>query len=193
MSNLPVNRIVIHCSGTPPDWMADQPLEAQIAEIRRWHSSPKPVGRGWRREGYHWFVGRLGATLPGRPENEQGAHVRGMNRNSLGICLIGGKYPDGRWAGARDAFSTHFTPEQNEALRELVSDIKARHERWDGPVVKVSGHNDHDRGKSCPGFGVAEWMAAQDPMTHRPREERTTESRLSDLERRVQLIEGRLA
>lgn len=74
------------------------------ALISKWH-----LERGWTGIGYHYVVlnGHLSSTIyhdefnghieTGRPldddpfisKKEMGAHVRGFNRNSVGICLIG--------------------------------------------------------------------------------------------------------
>jgi len=55
---------------------------------------------GWRDIGYHaiicngqshgsWRAGEDGEIQEGRPEGMQGAHARGYNKGSLGVCLIG--------------------------------------------------------------------------------------------------------
>ena len=38
--------LVIHCTATP------EGREVTAAQIRRWHTSPKPAGRGWKQVGY---------------------------------------------------------------------------------------------------------------------------------------------
>lgn len=38
--------LVIHCTATKAG------REVTAAEIRRWHTSPPPVGRGWKQVGY---------------------------------------------------------------------------------------------------------------------------------------------
>ena len=38
--------LVIHCTATP------EGREVSAADIRRWHTSPAPTGRGWRQVGY---------------------------------------------------------------------------------------------------------------------------------------------
>ena len=32
-----IDEIIIHCAATPRTWYADKSLDAQVAEIRRWH------------------------------------------------------------------------------------------------------------------------------------------------------------
>jgi N-acetyl-anhydromuramyl-L-alanine amidase AmpD len=149
-----INLIVVHCSATRPEWMEGEGLASQIREIARWH-----VQRGFRREGYHWFIGRDGRVLPGRPESEEGAHVVGSNEDSIGVCLIGGHGSD-----ATDDFADHFTPQQDAALRRLLGEIQSRH----GACI-IIGHNKL-AGKACPGFQVEDWLVpgASDPLGETP-------------------------
>lgn len=138
-----INKIIMHCSATDPNWMAGRPLEDQVAEIRRWHVKE----RGWRDIGYHWIVGRDGRVLPGRREAVPGAHCRGHNQNSIGVCLIGGE-----GSHETDAPEQHFTSIQLEAARNLVEKIEDRY-----PAAVVCGHNEF-AAKACPGFNAREWL-----------------------------------
>ena len=133
----PVKEIIIHCSATKPEWLATKPLATKIAEIKRWHTQD----RGWRDIGYHVVIDRDGAVGPGRPENVVGAHVRGKNKGSLGVCLIGG-----HGSSADDDFLDNFTPEQRQATWKVIRDIAKRTD-----IQRVSGHNQF-AGKACPGF-----------------------------------------
>ena len=142
-SGVLVREIILHCAATRPDWMAGRPLQDQIAEIRRWHVQIN----GWKDVGYHWLIGRDGSVLPGRPETEIGAHVRGRNSGTLGVCLLGGYE-----SAASDRFRDHYTPAQGAALERLLREISAR-----TPVARVSGHNDY-AAKACPGFNVLRWL-----------------------------------
>lgn len=138
----PVEEIVVHCSATKPDWMGKQSLRDQVEEIRRWHR-----GNGWRDIGYHWIIGRDGSILPGRPEDQIGAHVAERNNGTIGICLIGGHD-----AAATDRFDRHFTPAQEIALRQQIAAISSRTR-----IKRVSGHNEY-AAKGCPGFFVPDWL-----------------------------------
>ena len=74
-----INKIVIHCSATPPDMYVDK------AMIDRWHKE-----RGWSGCGYHYVIKRDGQIELGRPIEKIGAHVKGHNKTSIGICYCGG-------------------------------------------------------------------------------------------------------
>jgi hypothetical protein len=138
-----IDEIIVHCSATRPEWMAGEAAPSKIDEIRGWHKA-----RGFDDIGYHWIIDRDGSVLEGRQERRIGAHVKNRNASTIGICLIGGF-----GSSANDQFADHFTPEQDAALRALVRNILDRHPS----VKKVSGHNDYDAGKACPGFRVSRW------------------------------------
>ena len=73
-----IRYIVVHCSDTPDE----DGLGA--ADIHAMH-----LGFGWDGAGYHAIITRDGICHPGRPEYWQGAHVKGRNHDSVGVCLIG--------------------------------------------------------------------------------------------------------
>ena len=139
-----IRKLIVHCAATRPEWRAGSHVADKVAEIRRWHVD----GNGWDDIAYHWVIDRDGSVAKGRPEAQQGAHARGHNADSIGICLIGG-----HGAQATDNFADHFTPEQDAALRELLSDLQSRF-----PGAKVLGHNQLSR-KGCPGFNAPRWWA----------------------------------
>lgn len=126
-----INRVMIHCSDSPPGRGDD------VETIRKWHTDKKPDGNGWRDIGYHWVILENGTKQAGRPEEEQGAHVKRHNRDSLGICLIG---------------IDSFTEEQFTSLGRLLRQMRGRY-----PGIAIYGHSDFDEGRSCPNFDVAEW------------------------------------
>ena len=106
-----INEIIIHCTATNPSWYADRPVEDVVAEIRRWHVEE----RNWSDIGYHAIIHRDGSVGYGRPVERPGAHVAGRNKHTIGVSLVGG-----RGGCADDDFLDNFTPEQEEALRELI-------------------------------------------------------------------------
>jgi N-acetylmuramoyl-L-alanine amidase len=79
---LKIEKLIIHHSltkdGQVVDWNA----------IRRYHVEVN----GWDDIGYHWGIERVGNVYvmqTGRLETMAGAHTKGMNGRSLGICVVG--------------------------------------------------------------------------------------------------------
>jgi len=124
-----INLIIVHCSATAAG------RRVGVAEIDRWHRA-----RGFNSIGYHWIVDIDGNILPGRPEAIAGAHCKGHNASSIGVCYIGGTMPDGKTpADTR-------TPAQKKALKRLLTDLRHRY-----PGAKIRSHRDF-AAKACPSF-----------------------------------------
>lgn len=85
-----VRFIVIHCSAT----RCDRPYTAE--QLERDH-----LCRGFRTTGYHFYIRTDGTTTHPRLLGEVGAHVKGLNHCSIGICYEGGLDPDGHPADTR--------------------------------------------------------------------------------------------
>lgn len=129
-----IDRIILHCSATP------RGRDFGAADITRWH-----LQRGFNTIGYHYVVRLDGSVERGRPLWQTGAHCKGLNAHSIGICYIGGIEADGTPADTR-------TPEQNRALERLLHALRAKY-----PKAVVSGHNQH-AAKACPSFSVPQWL-----------------------------------
>lgn len=130
------NYIVVHCSANPitDDWGAD--------EIDALHKS-----FGWAGIGYHFVIRRSGALELGRAENAKGAHVKGHNWESIGICMIGG-------VDANNDPEDNFTDEQYATLTDLLRRLSTAY-----PDAKILGHRDFAGvTKACPCFDVATWL-----------------------------------
>lgn len=126
-----IKRIVIHCAATPNG------VDFHARDIDLWHKQ-----KGWSSIGYHYVIPLSGKIEEGRPEDKIGAHARGYNSQSLGICLIG---------------TSKFTRKQWMALRSLVLSLSEKYEVLKGNIV---GHRDLPNvAKSCPGFSVTAWKA----------------------------------
>lgn len=138
-----IDEIIVHCSATRSGWREEQSTAEKVAEIKRWHVEEN----GWSDIGYHAIIDRDGTVADGRDFGTAGAHCRGRNKHSLGVCLIGG-----HGSNENDAFEDHYTPEQNRALRRW---IELR--QLETPGLTVSGHNEH-AAKACPGFNVGRWL-----------------------------------
>lgn len=122
--------IIIHHSATK---------QGDAETFRRAHKA-----KGWRDIGYHYVIGNGtysgdGEVETGRTEAEDGAHCSadGMNRKSIGICLVGNFDID------------KPTPAQMEALERQCRDIMARYKI---PASKVLGHGEvKGAATNCPG------------------------------------------
>ena len=84
--------------------------------------------RGFRDIGYHFYITRDGVLHHCRPVSEIGAHVRGFNRHSIGICYEGGLDENGRPADTR-------TTAQRFALLDLLTILKHQY-----PEAQIAGH-----------------------------------------------------
>lgn len=135
-----VKYLVVHCAATTED------MDIGAHEIRGWH-----LKRGWLDIGYNAVIRRDGTVESGRPLDRPGAHARGYNEVSLGVCLIGGVESDGKTPEA------NYTHAQWDALEAW---IRARLE--ENPNARVLGHRDLPNvNKACPSFDVHEWWASR--------------------------------
>ena len=128
-----IKEIIVHCSDT------EEGKDFCAKDIDLWHKA-----QGWDCIGYHYVVKLDGTVESGRPIEKVGAHCKGHNAYSIGVCYIGGKASDGK---------THKdtrTPQQKAALQLLVDNLKRVY-----PGSKVYGHCDF-ASKACPCFNAKE-------------------------------------
>ena len=119
--------LVVHCSDTPDE----EKLEA--IDIHKMH-----LNFSWDGIGYHKVIQRSGKIENGRPEYWIGAHVKGYNKISLGVCLIG---------------RNNFTQYQFLSLEKILKKWKITY-----PNAKIIGHRDiGNTKKTCPNFDVIDW------------------------------------
>ena len=128
--------IVIHCSATKPSMNIDADT------IDSWHKK-----RGFSSIGYHFVLKRDGTREIGRHIDEVGAHAKGFNHRSIGICLVGGVTQDDHTI-PEDNFTKEQWAELNILLEELIHTF---------PDVKVIGHNQISH-KDCPSFDVQTYL-----------------------------------
>jgi len=140
-----ITRIIIHCSATKEN------ETYSIEQLKRDHLS-----RGFSDIGYHFYITREGMILSCRPLIKIGAHCKGFNSDSIGVCYEGGLDVYGKLKDTR-------TPLQKEALKGVVRDLKDIY-----PAInEVKGHRDYSPDlnedgkitsnewmKGCPGFNV---------------------------------------
>ena len=131
-----INLAVWHCSATKEGEHYD------ANAIDKWHKA-----RGFRKIGYHVVILLDGSVEFGREIWEIGAHAKGYNRNSIGICYIGGL-----------DFEAHAKDTRTPAQRKTMKDLK-KYLDYMYPGIKHVGHR--DLSVDLNGDGViskSEWM-----------------------------------
>ncbi|WP_240451745.1 N-acetylmuramoyl-L-alanine amidase [Helicobacter sp. L8] len=124
-----VKKIIIHCSATK------EGKAFSAGDIDRWHKE-----RGFQKIGYHYVIGINGEVERGRMLEEVGAHAKGHNSDSVGICYIGGLDANGKSKDTR-------SPEQIDALFNLLGYLTHMF-----PDALIYGHRDFEPNKDCPCF-----------------------------------------
>lgn len=155
-----IKKIVIHCAASPDGKQLSTASTSAAQVIDRWHAT-----RGFQRSerdirnynsdlrhiGYHWVIDTDGNVVSGRKPGETGAHAKGFNTGTLGVCLVG---------------TAAFTLAQWASLKLLIDNLLAKF-----PDAVVTGHRDlspdlngdgkitpNEYLKTCPGFDVAQWL-----------------------------------
>jgi len=139
-----VHTLVWHCTATP------EGKEFTRAQIKAMH-----LARGFTDIGYHKLIHLDGSVSEGRSEDQDGAHVSGHNRNTLGYSYVGGLDSAGKAKDTR-------TAAQKKTMIRLTKEAIARY-----GLGNVTGHRDlspdkdHDGVvepfewvKICPCFSV---------------------------------------
>lgn len=125
-----IDLIVVHHSASP--------LSTSAKQIHSWHTA-----KGWSDTGYHRVIEATGRVYDGRPLQLVGAHARGNNSNSIGICVVGDNTTEEhRWTLLQEG--------------SLALTIKYYSDLY--PLAQVCGHRD-TRGASteCPGLDIGDW------------------------------------
>lgn len=114
-----INMIILHHADAS---------KCSVEDINRWH-----IQRGYSCIGYQYFVRKDGSIYKGRPDNVIGAHAKGFNSTSIGVCFEG-------------RYMREIMPEaQINAGRELVAYLKKKYN-----INKVLKHKDVNS-TDCPG------------------------------------------
>ena len=132
-----IDKIIIHCAATP------EGRDVKMETIKSWHVK----GNGWSDIGYHYVIELDGSVKAGRPLHRSGAHTKGHNATSIGICYVGGIDKDKKPKDTR-------TEAQRKAMDQLVDELKMEH-----PTASVHGHNEF-AAKACPSFDVSKEYGA---------------------------------
>ena len=135
-----IDLIVVHCSATRCN------RRYSVMQLIRDHADRFGF------TGYHYYITRDGTvtqtyiTRDGtvtqtRHEQLIGAHAKGYNSRSLGVCYEGGLDKEGKQTDTR-------TIKQKRALLALLKRLKREH-----PQAHILGHRDlPDVHKACPCF-----------------------------------------
>lgn len=124
-----IDMIVVHCSAT----RSNHPFTVEM--LIRSHAECFGF------TGYHYYITRDGRITQTRHLQLAGAHARGYNARSVGVCYEGGLDEHGNPADTR-------TAEQRKSLLTLLRKLKR-----DYPQARILGHRDLPNvAKECPCF-----------------------------------------
>ncbi|NDV66759.1 N-acetylmuramoyl-L-alanine amidase [Bacteroides sp. 224] len=139
-----INLIVIHCSATCEN------VSFTEHDLDRYHRQI-----GFNGAGYHYYIRRNGDIKRMRPVERIGAHAKGHNSYSIGICYEGGLDNKGKPKDTRTRW-------QKYSLRVLIKLLMQEY-----PDSEVCGHRDlspdlnnngivepHEWIKMCPCYDV---------------------------------------
>ena len=127
-----IDKIILHCAATP------EGRDISMETIKSWHVK----GNGWSDIGYHYVIELDGTIKEGRPMHRSGAHTKGHNTGSIGVCYVGGMDKN------KNAKDTR-TDAQRTAMDELIADLMKEYKG-----ASVHGHNEFSA-KACPSFDVS--------------------------------------
>ena len=142
--------LVIHCTDT------SEGREVTSAEIRAWHTDPKPRGNGWKQVGYqrmYHINGGVEELVRNNYDNfidpwEITNGVAGRNGEAIHWVYVGGTTNDG--LGEPKDTRNYL---QRKAMER---DLKFFHMKF--PNVLIVGHHYFNRNKACPSFDVQAWL-----------------------------------
>lgn len=125
-----IKKIIVHCSDS------DDSLDIGRKEIDDWHRARGFLSDSGISIGYHYVVRRSGLVEIGRPIAEAGAHAKGHNSNSIGICWVGRKLP---------------SIKQKDQLFKLIKGCMIT---YGIQIDNVVGHYELDPNKTCPNLDM---------------------------------------
>lgn len=140
--------LVLHCTATP---------EGRIVspeDIKKWHLSPIPQGRGWKQVGYSDMILLNGDLVNLVPYDENDDVERWEITN--GVAGINGRARHVVYVGGMDVLNQN--PKDTRTERQLTTMIGYIYRTVKmHPDIKVAGHNQF-ADKACPSFNVPQWL-----------------------------------
>lgn len=130
-----INKIILHCSATK------EGKDFDVNDIREWH-----IQQNFVDVGYHYVIKIDGTIQDGRNIRTIGAHCKGQNYGSIGICYIGGLDSNANGKDTR-------TKEQKESLYELIDELLIA---YDLTIDDVYCHYQFAK-KLCPCFKIEDF------------------------------------
>lgn len=139
-----IKEIIIHCSATI------EGRDYTAKDIDSWHRA-----QGFNAIGYHYVIRLDGTVETGRPLWMVGAHCKGHNLHSIGICYIGGlalaqapTHAAGMPPKTITVPKDTRTPQQRKALSLLIKQLRDTYRE-----AQVYCHNQFAN-KACPSFKI---------------------------------------
>lgn len=126
-----ITHIVIHCTATPEGRFHN------AKDIDSWHKK-----LGWSKIGYNYVILLDGSIEIGRDIDEVPSHVKGYNKNTIGIVYVGGI--------DKNSFQPKDTRtlQQKNAMESLLKNLRKLY-----PKAEILGHRDFPNvKKACPCF-----------------------------------------
>ena len=126
-----IDMLVVHCTASP-----DTADDIGIDDVRLWHVNDN----GWSDVGYHWLITKSADLQRGRPEERQGAGVKGYNKKSIHIC----------WVGMYDCHKSQYAALLIQSAEIVI--------RYNIPIENIVGHGELPSVlKTCPNLNMTKF------------------------------------
>ena len=133
-----IDFIVVHCSATDPN-------------VSFYTLKKNAIEDGYKDIPYHFVITQDGCVIPGRSLDVVGAHCKGFNQHSIGICLVGGKK------------RFDFTLLQ---VNQLVLLLNHLCKQFNIDKSDIYSHYEFNKNKTCPNFDIKNLLKYEDFKTN---------------------------
>lgn len=133
-----IDFIIVHCSAT------DTNVSFDILK-------KNAINEGYSDIPYHYVITQDGCVISGRSLDVVGAHCKGFNLHSIGICLVGGK----------NRFD--FTLLQ---ISQLLLLLKHLCKQFNIDKSDIYSHYEFNKNKTCPNFDIKNLLKYEDFETN---------------------------